>query len=342
MTLPRPARFTIRAASALTGINPNTLRAWERRHGLVRPERTPKGYRLYTGEDIERLRAICRAMQQGISVGRVREHLEDAEGPLGAELEPSAPRLSGGPSATRVIEVSLANAGLAGTASIRVPVQGGAATATQTLHDLSVQIEQAALRFDRAAIERAFGRAVGLYSLRQAFALTLAPALRRVGERYLEGLGNVAEEHVLAAFARERLIAALAGLRPLHQPPRVLCACVPGEQHEIMLMVLALEVGLEGVSTLYLGADTPIEAIAHTVENSGTQVVALSATLALPQEPILTLQQLVADRRRKPTLMIGGPAAARNRDWLLANGIEPLAEDPLEAGRQVVARVMRD
>ncbi|HWT28549.1 MAG TPA: MerR family DNA-binding transcriptional regulator, partial [Methylophilaceae bacterium] len=38
--------FPIRTVAALTGINPITLRTWERRYGLIAPIRTPKGHRL--------------------------------------------------------------------------------------------------------------------------------------------------------------------------------------------------------------------------------------------------------------------------------------------------------
>ena len=39
--------FPIRTVSAETGVNPITLRAWERRYGLVNPRRTDTGHRLY-------------------------------------------------------------------------------------------------------------------------------------------------------------------------------------------------------------------------------------------------------------------------------------------------------
>ena len=40
--------YPIRTVSSLTGVNSITLRAWERRYGLIKPVRTPKGHRLYT------------------------------------------------------------------------------------------------------------------------------------------------------------------------------------------------------------------------------------------------------------------------------------------------------
>jgi DNA-binding transcriptional MerR regulator/methylmalonyl-CoA mutase cobalamin-binding subunit len=336
--MPRPARFTIRAASALTGINQNTLRAWERRHALVQPERTPKGYRLYSDDDIERLRLIQRALQEGVSIGRVRDYLA-APGTVEHLLASGVPP-RGVPARTgRVVEVSLAGAGLRGTTTIRIPADDGPQGAETPLAAFGEQIEQAAVRLDRPGLERVFGRAVGMYSLRQAFYQALAPALARVGQRFLGNPADVAPEHFLTAFAREKLLVALAGLRPLHQQPRALFACMPGEQHEIMLMLLSLEVGLEGVSALYLGSNTPVEAVQKAAQAAGSRAVALSATLALPQEAVLDLRDRLATLPRKPRLMVGGPAAWKNREWLQAHGIEVLSLETAEAGAQVLRAI---
>ncbi len=338
--MPRPPRFTIRAASALTGINQNTLRAWERRHGLVRPERTPKGYRLYSDHDIDRLRLIQRALQEGVTIGRVHDYLAEP-GAVERLRNGNGARAGNGTPSTRLVEVSLAGAGLNGTTTIRLPANGRGVQAEHPLAAFAEQIEQAALRYDRAALGRAFSRAVGLFSLRQAFYHALAPALTRVGQRYLDNLADVAAEHFLTAFAREKLLSALAGLRPLHQQPRALFACLPGEQHEIMLMLLSLEVGLEGVSALYLGANTPVEAVERVASSAGSLSVAVSATLALPQETVLELRDRLAALPRRPRLLVGGPAGWRNRAGLEANGIETLSLEPEEAGAQVMRAIGR-
>lgn len=62
--------FPIRVVSRLTGINPVTIRAWERRYRLVQPERTPGGHRLYSRADVELLRAASRLLEQGVSISR--------------------------------------------------------------------------------------------------------------------------------------------------------------------------------------------------------------------------------------------------------------------------------
>jgi DNA-binding transcriptional MerR regulator/methanogenic corrinoid protein MtbC1 len=338
--MPRLSRFTIRAASALTGINPNTLRAWERRYGLVRPERTAKGYRLYSDEDLRTLRLIHRALHHGISVGRIKDQLGNLEA-IEALTDDTAAMSAAPGSAGRVVEVDLADAGLTGSTTIRLPARGRHAPGGHSPADFAAQIEQAAIHLDRTRLDRAFGRAVGLYSLRHAFHHALAPALRRVGERYLRNPGSIAEEHFLTAFARERLLAALAGLRPLHQPPRVLFACAPGEHHEIMLMLLALEVGLEGVHSLYLGQDVPIEALFHAAQTSGVRVIVVSCTIALPRERLLEVQRRLSALTRPPRLLAGGPAAERESEWLEANGIGVLSLSFEAAARQVVQAMSR-
>ncbi|SFX55759.1 MerR family transcriptional regulator [Marinospirillum alkaliphilum] len=68
--------YPIREVSRLTGVNTVTLRAWERRYGLVIPQRTPKGHRLYSAEDIENVRRILQWLDKGVSVSQVGDLLD--------------------------------------------------------------------------------------------------------------------------------------------------------------------------------------------------------------------------------------------------------------------------
>src|SRR5690606_324291 len=62
-----------------TGVNPVTLRAWERRYGLIVPFRTPKGHRLYSAANVERIHAILAWLARGVSVGQVKTLLDHGE-----------------------------------------------------------------------------------------------------------------------------------------------------------------------------------------------------------------------------------------------------------------------
>ncbi len=67
--------YNIGDLSRLTGVNSITLRAWERRYGLLRPNRTPKGHRIYQEQDIHRIREICFWLEKGIAISKVKPHL---------------------------------------------------------------------------------------------------------------------------------------------------------------------------------------------------------------------------------------------------------------------------
>lgn len=68
--------FSIGTVSSLTGINSVTLRAWERRYGLIKPSRTESGHRLYSDKDIERIRQILGFLNGGVAISRIKEALK--------------------------------------------------------------------------------------------------------------------------------------------------------------------------------------------------------------------------------------------------------------------------
>lgn len=74
--MPSEATLPIREVARLTGVNPVTLRAWERRYGLIVPQRTAKGHRLYSSEQVERVRQILDWLARGVPVSQVRELLD--------------------------------------------------------------------------------------------------------------------------------------------------------------------------------------------------------------------------------------------------------------------------
>ena len=59
ITMNTEQNYRIGLTTQITGIRPETLRAWERRYEVVKPIRTDAGDRLYTQADIDRLLLIC-------------------------------------------------------------------------------------------------------------------------------------------------------------------------------------------------------------------------------------------------------------------------------------------
>jgi len=85
------AVFPIRTVAALTGVNPVTLRAWERRYGLVKPLRTASGRRMYTQADIDTLQRALALVQRGVAIGRARDALDGGASARAAPSRSSTP-----------------------------------------------------------------------------------------------------------------------------------------------------------------------------------------------------------------------------------------------------------
>ncbi len=67
--------YVISVAAELTGLHPQTLRAYDRL-GLVSPGRAGGGGRRYSRHDVERLREVVRLTAQGLGLEGVRRVLE--------------------------------------------------------------------------------------------------------------------------------------------------------------------------------------------------------------------------------------------------------------------------
>ncbi len=73
------AYYSIGEVAERCGINPVTLRAWQRRYGLFKPHRSEGGHRQFDDEDILRIEEIKRLMKSGVSVGKVKALLENTD-----------------------------------------------------------------------------------------------------------------------------------------------------------------------------------------------------------------------------------------------------------------------
>jgi DNA-binding transcriptional MerR regulator len=88
--------YRIGVVSRMTGIPSDTIRVWERRYQVVAPDRTPGHKRMYSREDVERLRLIKRLVDLGHAIGTVAKldlqqlglRLRDHAAATGGVIEP--------------------------------------------------------------------------------------------------------------------------------------------------------------------------------------------------------------------------------------------------------------
>ena len=64
-------KYPIKVVSQMTGLSVHVIRAWEKRYHVVEPDRTDTNRRLYSVDDIEKLRLLNDASHLGHNIGRL-------------------------------------------------------------------------------------------------------------------------------------------------------------------------------------------------------------------------------------------------------------------------------
>ena len=72
-TFPKEPKYTIKILSQRTGVQPVTIRAWERRYNLLDPVRLDNNYRLYSERDIQVIRWITRRLDAGLTISKAAQ-----------------------------------------------------------------------------------------------------------------------------------------------------------------------------------------------------------------------------------------------------------------------------
>ncbi len=205
-----------------TGVTVATLRAWERRYGLLEPHRTDGGHRLYREADVERVRSMSRLLDEGWSAAAAAREV----------LREPAP-----------------------VVALRSVAGGGDAAA-----DLISRLERAVDAFDAGAADEVVDDTFARLQVPTALDEVLLPVLRRVGEGWQDDPRVIAREHFASNTLRPRLQRLLRS-RASAGSRSVLAAAPEGETHDLGLLAGAAIAVDAGWKVHFLGADTPTAAL---------------------------------------------------------------------------------
>jgi methanogenic corrinoid protein MtbC1 len=254
--------YTIKRAAELTGISLSTLRAWERRYGVVSPARSDGRYRLYSEADIRALGIMASLVNDGWSA---REAAAETKARISGPVSRPTPEPSSGPSS-----------GPAGPPEI---------------HDLDRLVE-AGQRLDPAlaadVLDEAFARA----GFERVVDDWLMPALAAVGDAWADGRISVAGEHLLSYAVQRRLAAAYEAAAARANGPVVTLGLPAGARHELGILAFAVAARRAGFSTAYVGADLPHDDWEVTVSARDADAV----VLAVPRPADVTPTRQLCER----------------------------------------------
>ncbi len=177
---------------------------------------------------------------------------------------------------------------------------------------LREELLTALMAFDDGRATELMKRARARLSPLKALRHVLLPVVAEIGAEWEAGRATVSQEHFASQFALRYLAQLLHG--PQHPGPAVLCACAPGEQHQLGLMYVAAEARAAGWQVIYLGADTPTLDVLHTTQRLRPRAVVVASVVADLKDSWARHRSWCWRLARRGTLWVwGGPGALAAR-----------------------------
>jgi MerR family transcriptional regulator, light-induced transcriptional regulator len=229
---------------------------------------------------------------------------------------------------------SLVSGGLAAAQAARLVLSGEPEPRTDSgsaapLEDAAGNLNAALDRLEEQAANTALDRLFSAYTVETVLQDVVLPYLHRLGERWESGEISVAQEHFASNLLRGRLLGLAQGWGQ-GQGPGAILACLPGEHHELGLLVFGVALRRRGWRITYLGTDSPIGAVADTARSVLPTVVVL---LSMNADNFLDHARQIEQLANQVPVVIAGTGATA--EVARHTHTRVLAQDPVSAAQTI-------
>lgn len=222
------ACFSISDLEQLSGIKAHTIRMWEQRYGVLRPERSATNIRKYCDGDLRRLLNVATLCSRGKRISQVASLSDD-------EL----------------------------TAAV-LACCDDAHDYLQQVNSLLAAL----LAFDEPRLNYLLNKLARHLGFEEMVLHVAYPLLQRIGVMWLAGTVNSAQEHLLSHLLRQKMLAATDALPMVSasESRRWVLFLPAQEMHELALLFMNYALRARGQHTLYLGQNLPISELASVCD----------------------------------------------------------------------------
>lgn len=279
----------IQIASQRSGVTAHVIRIWERRYQALAPTRTGTNRRMYSEEDVRRLRLLGELTAKGHRIGSV------------ADLD------------TEALEKLLQGERSRGERSFPVD----ATPELSTMQDYVTACLAAARAFEGERLRRLLQRARLQFGQRGMLRQVVTPLINEIGVAWQDGHLRSGQEHLGTAVIREVLMTPVPGSQTATNAPEIVVATPSGEIHELGALLVAASARDLGWRVTYLGPNLPAEEISSCARVRRARIVAIS--VVYPEHCPTVLAQIRELRKLLPEeilLAVGGRAAQGYRPEL--------------------------
>jgi methanogenic corrinoid protein MtbC1 len=223
------SKYSIKDLEKITGVKAHTIRIWERRYGIIQPERSKTNIRSYSDSDLRKLLNVSMLNSSGIKIS----HLAKLST---IDLE------------AKILELSRSNK------SIGFHIE---------------KLTLATVNFNEELFESILSRYILESGMESTIVEVLFPFFERIGVLWQVGSIGPAQEHFISNLIRQKLFASIDSLsgKSVEGASKVLIYLKEGELHEVGILFYNYILRRNGFSTLYLGQNLPFKDLVSAVND---------------------------------------------------------------------------
>jgi MerR family transcriptional regulator, light-induced transcriptional regulator len=274
-------KYPIKVVSQITGLSVFVIRAWEKRYDVVTPSRTETNRRLYSEEDIEKLKLLNEAVHNGYNISGI------------ASLS------------VNELKTMKGNKSPLTTTNIVEPKE-------YILEDTKSIIDDcinAVKAYDAKKLETILLKASSKLSQPQLIEDLIIPLVYLIGDLWHDGNIRIANEHLASSVIRSFLSNLIEQHIPSVNAPIIISATPRGQDHELGALIVGVTAASLGWKVIYLGPNLPEVEIAAVSGSLGSKVVALS--IVYPSDDPQLKKDLLNLKKMLPAdvcVIVGGRA----------------------------------
>lgn len=241
------SKFSIKDIQSITGIKPHTIRIWEKRYGIPKPQRTKTNIRYYFDEDLKLLLNVAILNRNGFRISKITQ-LEPSE------LEKLAQECCEKDTACCVQIESLI---------------------------------QVLFKLDEAGFEKILSRNILKIGMQRTMNEVIFPFMQRIGILWQVGSISPAYEHFFSNLVRQKIISATDNLHLQKKDAKTFFMFLPEyESHELCLLYANYLVRLCGHHSVYFGSNMSLAYFKSPDDFLTTDYVVTAITSAIKKEEV--------------------------------------------------------
>jgi DNA-binding transcriptional MerR regulator len=241
-----PVKYSIRDLERLSGIKAHTIRIWEKRYGIIQPERTSTNIRYYSDSNLQKLLNISLLNKNGYKISHISEMTDD---------------------------------------EILTEVEKLSEDDTMVDSDMNTLI-LAAIEMDEEEVEKTINSSILKIGFERTFCDLIFPLFLKVNILWQIGRISACQERFLSNMVRQKLLVAIDGLlgQTLPEHQHFLMFMPSGEFNEIGLLFANYLVRKQGHEVTYLGPSITLEHLGGLNKKDKYDDVLLNITLPNSEE----------------------------------------------------------